>query len=219
MLLAPTLEQLDIPLGRDRFFALLRQEDLLVAPRPVRPRTTDSRHHFGMHPNLIRNIEPSMPNQVWVADLTYIRTQEGFLYLSLLTDAYSRKIIGWCASDNLEAEGCRRTLKVALSQLVADCRPIHHSDRGTRSCCHDYIEVLKHHGLAISMTEHNHCYENAKAERVNGILKIEYNLEANFGRKMLALAAIKEAIALYNERRPHQALGYRIPATVHAEAA
>jgi transposase InsO family protein len=141
------------------------------------------------------------------------------LYLSLLTDAGSRKIVGWHASDSLEAEGCLRTLQQALAQLPAGARPIHHSDRGTQYCCHAYVETLERRGLAISQTEVQHCYENAQAERVNGILKVEYGLEATFKSKALALVAIGQAIALYNGRRPHQALGYRIPAQVHAEAA
>lgn len=219
VLLAPALEALQIRLGRDRLFAILRRAGLLVPPRAARPRTTDSRHRFARHPNLLRHLEPSMPHQVWVADLTYVRTRQGFVYLSLLSDAHSRKIVGWQASDTLEAEGCLRTLKMGLAQLPAGSKPIHHSDRGTQYCCHAYTGQLQSRGLAISMTEHNHCYENAQAERVNGILKVEYGLESSFGSKALALAAIREAIALYNGRRPHQALGYRIPALVHAEAA
>jgi transposase InsO family protein len=123
------------------------------------------------------------------------------------------------ASDSLEAEGCLQALQQALGQLPAGCRPIHHSDRGTQYCCHGYIEALERRGLAISQTEVQHCYENALAERVNGILKLEYGLEGEFGAKALARLAIGQAIALYNERRPHQALNYRIPAVVHAQAA
>lgn len=219
VLLAPALEEMGLDLGRDRLFDLLREADLLVPPRPRRARTTDSRHRFGVYPNLLRQIEPAMAHQVWVADLTYVRTQQGFIYLSLLTDAYSRKIVGWHASDGLEAEGCRRALRMALAQLPAGARPIHHSDRGTQYCCADYVGELEQRGLAISMTEQNHCYENAQAERVNGILKEEYGLKACFKSKDLARQAIREAIVLYNERRPHQALRYRIPAQVHAEAA
>ena len=219
VLLAPALEERRIRLGRDRLFALLRRAGLLVPPRAARPHTTDSRHRFARHPNLLRHVEPSMPHQVWVADLTYVRTGEGFMYLSLLSDAHSRKIVGWQASDTLEAEGCLRALAMALGQLPQGCRPIHHSDRGTQYCCHAYTGQLRRRGLAISMTEANHCYENAQAERVNGILKVEYGLEARFGSKARALVAIREAITLYNERRPHQALGYRIPAEVHAAAA
>lgn len=220
VLLREELAAMEIKLGRDRFFALLRQQELLVEPRrSARPQTTDSRHRFGVYPNLVRQIEPTQPHQVWVADLTYLRTRQGFLYLSLLTDAGSRKIVGWQASDTLEAQGCLKTLKMALLQLPAGCRPIHHSDRGTQYCCHAYIEELERHQLAISQTEVQHCYENALAERVNGILKLEYGLEGEFASKAQALAAIRQAIALYNERRPHQALGYRIPAAVHAQAA
>lgn len=219
VVLAPKLQQKGLQLGRDRFFDLLRPRKLLVPPLARRPRTTDSRHHFAKHANLLRHILPSMAHQVWVADLTYISTSEGLLYLSLLTDSYSRKIVGWCANDTLEAEGCLSALRMGLRGLPPGARPIHHSDRGTQYCCHAYTGLLGQHGLPISMTEQNHCYENAQAERVNGILKVEYGLEHRFASKALALGAIGQAIGLYNERRPHMALGYRTPAAVHAEAA
>lgn len=219
VMVAPALEEMGIVVGRDRLFGILRERDLLIESRPARARTTDSRHLFHMWPNLLRQIEPTMAHQVWVGDLTYVRTREGFLYLSLLTDGYSRKIVGYEANDTLEAEGCLKTLKMAIEQLPKEAKPIHHTDRGIQYCCKDYIGLLQQSGIAISMTEMNHCYENAKAERVNGILKGEYGLGCTFQSKKIALKAIDQAIALYNGRRPHQALGYRVPAVVHAEAA
>jgi putative transposase len=219
VLLAGRLAEMGVRLGRDRFFALLRARDLLVPPLRRRARTTDSAHAFRTWPNLVRHVVPAQPHQVWVGDLTYVRTEEGFLYLSLLTDGFSRKIVGHHASDTLEAEGCLKTLKMALGQLPEAATPIHHSDRGIQYCCRDYVELASKRAIAISMTEENHCYENGKAERVNGILKVEYMLGSTFRTKALALRAIDEAIALYNERRPHQALGYRVPSHVHAQAA
>lgn len=205
--------------GRDRFFDILRKRDLLVERRRRSARTTDSGHGFHTYPNLIRHIDPSAAHQLWVSDLTYIATQEGFLYLSLITDACSRKIVGYDASDTLEAQGCLRSLDMALSQLPGWAFPIHHSDRGVQYCSRAYVEKLERRGFLISMTEHNHCYENAKAERVNGILKQEYGLDFVFRTKAQALLAIKQAIVLYNNRRLHQALKYRKPSEVHAEAA
>jgi putative transposase len=218
-LLGPHLDEMGVQVGRDRFFDILREKELLVEPLRAKARTTDSRHFFHTWPNLLRHVEPTMAHQVWVGDLTDVRTLEGFLFLSLLTDGYSRKIVGHHASDTLEAEGCLMALRMALGQLPTEANPIHHTDRGIQYCCREYVEKLLGRGIAISMTEENHCYENAKAERVNGILKGEYRLDFIFPTKAAALEAIRQAIALYNERRPHQALGYRIPAEVHLEAA
>lgn len=156
-----------------------------------------------------------MVHQVWVSDLTYVRTAEGFMYLCLVMDAYSRKIVGVDMSDCLEAEGCLRALDMALKQLPAGASPIHHSDRGTQYCCKQYIAALQNRSCAISMTEFNHCYENAKAERLNGILKGEYGLDQTFRSKAQAMRAAQQAVILYNEHRPHMALDYRMPAQVH----
>ena len=159
------LAEMGIELGRDRLFALLRRRRLLVRRPRAGARTTYSRHGFHTRPNLIRNIVPSMPHQVWVSDLTYIRTDTGFLYLSLVTDAYSRKIVGHCVQDTLESEGCGKALAMAFAQLPEGAKPIHHSDRGTQYCCAAYVSALGRRGCPISMTEQNHCYENAMAEQ------------------------------------------------------
>lgn len=215
VLLADELADMEIAIGRDRFFALLSEHDLLIVPKRRCTQTTNSRHAFRKWPNLIRHIDVAMVHQLWVSDLTYVRTSEGFMYLALVMDAYSRMIVGFDISDSLEAEGCVRALEMAMKQLPPGASPIHHSDRGTQYCCAQYIALLESRGCLISMTEVNHCYENAKAERLNGILKGEYGLDSTFGSKRHAKKAAIQAVPLYNERRPHTALGYRTPACVH----
>ena len=218
-LLQPELEAAGVNIGRDRFFEVLAVHDLLVAPKPSHPRTTNSRHSLPVFHNLVAGIEPTGPNQVWVSDLTYIRTDEGFLYASLITDKFSRKIVGASIGDTLEAEGCLKSLNMALTDLPLGRHPIHHSDRGCQYCCHSYVDRLTECGLGISMTEVMHCYENALAERVNGILKQEYNLDQTFRTKSQAKKAFEQAVNLYNHRRPHTKLNMRFPADVHEDAA
>ncbi len=205
-----------VQLGRDRMFEELRKRDLLLAPvRAPYPHTTHSGHNLPVFRNQVKGLELERPNQVWVSDLTYLRTLEGYLYLALITDKFSRKIVGWHVGDNLEAVGCVRALERALFELPAEARPIHHSDQGTQYCCHEYVGRLMERGLGISMTESNHCAENALAERMNGILKQEYGLGAELRSKAEARRAVEQAVQLYNTRRPHSALGYLVPAEVH----
>lgn len=218
-LLESDLEEANVRVGRDRFFELLAEHDLLVTPKPGAPHTTNSRHALPVFRNLLFDREATAPHQVWVSDLTYVRTDEGFVYAALILDKFSRKLVGWHLGDNLEASGCLAALEMALSQLPADRFPIHHSDRGCQYCCHAYVDRLWSRGLSISMTEQHHCYENAQAERVVGILKQEYELDATFRTKRQALAAFRQAVELYNHRRPHLSLNYCIPAEVHARAA
>lgn len=216
VVLAAELTEAGVSLGRDTMFALLREHGLLVARRRARaPRTTDSRHWMRTWPNLLRETEPTGPHQVWVSDLTYLRTRQGFLFLALVMDAWSRMIVGWHVGETLEALGCVAAVRRALRQLPAGSRPIHHSDRGTQYCCSQYVGLLTRHGLAISMTQDNHCYENAAAERLNGILKQEYGLGGEFASKAEVPRAVAQAVDLYNHRRPHTALGYRTPSSVH----
>ena len=158
------------------------------------------------------------PNEVWVADLTYLRTEEGFLFLALLTDQMSPQIVRYHCGDTLESVGCQRALKMALRQLPVGGQVIHHSDRRVQYCCRDYVALARARGVRLSMTETNHCAENALAERMNGILKSEYGLNRCFKTKAQSRRAVAEAIYLYGTRRPHTALGYRLPAQVHANA-
>lgn len=217
VLLKPKLQEAGIEVGRDRFFKVLAEQGLLLEPLPKAPRTTNSRHSLPVFRNLVTEMELSGPNQAWVSDITYIRTDEGFLYLSLITDAWSRKIVGYHAGDTLETEGCLRALERAVKELVERMFPVHHSDRGCQYCSHVYTGRLRDYGLGISMTDKMHCYENAKAERVNGILKQEYYLGGCFRTKKQAVEAVEQAVCLYNTRRPHLALKYKTPETVHRE--
>jgi putative transposase len=216
VLLRRPLAEAGVQLGRDRFFEVLRGQGLLLAPRrSENPRTTQSYHTLPVFKNLTKGHGASRPNEVWVGDLTYLRTDEGFMYLSLLTDKVSRHIVGHHCGDTLEVAGCLAALDMALQQLPAGARPIHHSDRGSQYCCHEYVNRSVERGLTMSMTETDHCAENALAERMNGILKSEYGLDQRFKTKVLAKQAVAQAISFYGTRRPHTALGYRFPAQVH----
>ena len=217
-LLEPTLKELGISIGRDRLFSVLRRRGMLVKRRRRGARTTDSRHDWYTWPNLVRNVVPTMIEQVWLSDITYLRTETGFVYLSLIMDAYSRKVVGHHLSAGLEASGCIKALRLALKGLSPGARPIHHSDRGLQYSCKEYVGVLQERGCLISMTELNHCYENATAERLNGILKQEYGLDETFRNKEQAEQAVVQAVHLYNGFRPHLSLGYRTPESVHLAA-
>jgi transposase InsO family protein len=214
-LLKPELKKAGVRIGRDRFFEVLDERGLLLDPLPKAPRTTNSRHSLPVFKNLLADMQVDAPNQAWVSDITYLRTEEGFLYLSLITDDWSRKIVGYHADDTLETEGCLKALDQAVKELEDGMFPLHHSDRGSQYCSHLYTGKLREYGLGISMTEELHCYENAKAERVNGILKQEYFLGGCFRTKQQAIKAVDQAVWLYNMRRPHQALNYETPAIVH----
>jgi transposase InsO family protein len=220
VLLRGELAQAGVRLGRDRFFEILRGEGLLLKPRRSEtPRTTQSYHTLPVFINLIKGRQFSRPNEVWVGDLTYLRTEEGFMFLALLTDLISHHMVGYHHGDSLESRGCQEALRLALKQLPPGMHPIHHSDRGSQYCCHDYVQLALSRGLSMSMTESNHCAENALAERMNGILKSEYGLDQRFKTKGQCRKAVEQAIWLYGTRRPHSALGYQFPAQVHAQAA
>ena len=217
-LIRSDLESAGVSIGRDRFFVLLSAHDLLIERKSRHCRTTNSWHGFQVYPNLLKDCVLAGPHQALVSDITYIWTDEGFVYLALVMDAWSRAIVGFDCSDSLEAEGALRALAMALGQLPTGCRAIHHSDRGSQYCCKAYVGALQAAGSRISMTEENHCYENGQAERLNGILKQEYALGDGFACKQDAYDAVRQAVHLYNHRRPHQSLSYQCPMTVHAAA-
>lgn len=204
-----------IQIGRDRLFKLLQAQDLLIPRRKRGPQTTDSRHRLNKYGNLIRDLELTRPNQVYVSDITYVETLLGFCYLALITDAYSRKIVGYDLSRSLSVEGSLRALEMALAPLAGPIQLIHHSDRGLQYCSHAYVDLLRAHGVQISMTEERHVYENAKAERVNGILKSEFLLGEQLASFDVAEQLVKEAIQIYNEERLHLSLDYQTPAMIH----
>ena len=217
-MLREELAQAQVQIGRDRLFQLLGANGLLLERLPAEyPVTTSSGHYLPVARNRIKGLAVQGPNEVWVGDLTYVRTGEGFLYLALLTDRYSRKIVGYHCGDTLEATGCLAALEVALAWLPAGARPIHHTDRGSQYCCHEYVRRLGAAGLPMSMTEVDHCAENALAERMNGILKGEYGLGGQIASKALARKLVDQAVKLYNTRRPHTALGYQVPEAVHRQ--
>lgn len=210
------LAEAGVNLGRDRFFRVLKGHKMLVIRRKRSCVTTDSRHGFKVYVNLARDLMLTRSHQLLVSDITYLRTEEGFMYLALVMDAFSRKIVGFDCSDSLEAQGTLRALQMALRQRPRGYQSMHHSDRGTQYCCHQYVACLEQAGVSISMTQENHCYENAKAERLNGILKQEYGLGQTVTSKTQAKILVHEAVMLYNEHRPHEALGYGYPSQVHA---
>ena len=203
-------------IGRDKFFKILRENGLLIKRKRSFTRTTDSNHPYWKYKNEIKDLKITRKNQVWVSDITYIRTMEGFRYLSLITDLYSRKIVGYKLSKSLSIEGCMEALKRALKLREDKSEPLyHHSDRGIQYCCYEYTGLLQREGITISMTEVDHCYENAYAERVNGILKQEYGLDDTFKNEEQAIKAVKEAIWLYNSDRLHTSLDFKTPDSVY----
>ena len=213
------LMKIGVKIGRDRLFDLLRDNDMLVRRKKASFKTTNSYHHFHKYNNLIKDLKITKPNQVWVSDITYIRTVKGFSYLALITDLYSRKIVGYDVSDSLELAGCLRALKKALANARHAEDLIHHSDRGIQYCSKQYVAELQKRNIQISMTEENHCYENAVAERVNGILKDEFYLDQCFANLSHAKKAIKSAINVYNNRRLHLSLNLKTPESVYRNVA
>jgi len=202
-------------IGRDAMFDLLSDRGLLVTKRKRRgPVTTLSKHRFKKYPNIVRDFIPIAPNQLWVSDITYIHLADGFAYLSLITDAYSRKIVGFYLSKDLSARGPLAALKMALSSNPLRDELIHHSDRGVQYCCDEYVKLLEQHKVKISMTENGDPLENALAERVNGILKQEL-LEEVFTAFETAQKAVAIACSSYNHLRPHGSIDNLKPAQAH----
>ncbi len=214
-----TFNLLGLKVGRDELFRILRKYNMLVKRKKAYCKTTDSYHRFHKYGNLIKELEITKPNQVWVSDITYIRTYNGFCYLALITDVYSRKIVDYDISNSLELAGCLRALKKALASIQTANGLIHHSDRGIQYCSKQYVRILKKNKIKISMTEENHCYENAIAERVNGILKDEFYLDQSFAGLTQAKRATKNAINIYNNKRLHLSLQYKTPNNVFNGAA
>jgi len=207
-----------LSIGRDKLFDLLATCGMLVRRRKrKRASTTDSNHPFRKYANLVKELLVLRPNHLWVSDITYISTTSGFCYLSLITDAYSRKITGYCLYPDLKKEGPVQALEMALAGIDDTAGLIHHSDRGVQYCCYYYTGILQSRGISISMTENGDPYENAIAERVNGILKGEFGLDKKFGSLSEANAAVKIAINTYNTLRPHASCNYQTPDQTHQQ--
>jgi len=218
-LLQPFLLEHQIKMGRDRLFDVLSANYLLVKRRKKQTITTNSYHRFKKYPNLIRNFIPTEPNQLWVSDITYWKIATGFVYISFITDAYSRKIVGSHVAQTMEAVETMEALKIAISGLRKgpDChfQLTHHSDRGMQYCSDKYVKLLESNNIAISMTENGDPLENAIAERVNGIIKEEYLNDYQVDNLEEAKKLLKAVIELYNNERPHMSIGNLTPNQVH----
>ncbi len=214
LLTGPFRKTHHIEMGRDAFFRMLGKYGLLNKRRRGKPRTTDSDHWMKKHPNLIKDLVPTRSDQLWVSDITYLELGHADAFLSLVTDAYSRKIIGFHVSNNLRAEGCVLALQMAVSGRSKIAGLIHHSDRGAQYCCGDYVNMLNGCEIDISMTQSGDPRDNAIAERVNGILKMEL-LKPVFANLEVARAAVTKAVNIYNYLRPHSSISMLTPALVH----
>ncbi|RYH01084.1 IS3 family transposase [archaeon] len=218
-LIGDQLKKEGVKCGRDKLMRWLREDGLLILPRRRYIQTTNSKHHFRKYENLAKDLTPSAPEQLWVSDITYIRSQEGWMYLSLITDAFSRKIVGYSIADNMEAATIAEALKMALNgRLDKTSCPLHHSDRGIQYCSKEYTELAIENGLKLSMTQNGDPYENALAERMNRTLKEEFGLGKMLPDKQTAIPLTKQAVALYNNRRPHLSLNMKTPEQVHKKS-
>ena len=209
----------DMHIGRDALYSLLERNSLLHHRRRRTTRTTWSNHWMHKYPNLIGDIVPTASNQIWVSDITYIETQnEGFVYLHLVTDLYSRKIMGWNLSPTLHAEYTLQALKMAIRNAGCSLSGlIHHSDRGCQYCCERYVSLLKEQGIMISMTQSGDPLENSVAERVNGIIKDEWLTHETVIDSNAAVKRISEIVNIYNNVRPHASLDYMTPNDAYRE--
>ena len=211
------LSKQGLSVGRDQLFHIMDSYGLKVRQRKRRkPATTDNTHGFRRYPNLMKSLDLSHSEQLWVSDITYVRVQDKFMYLSLITDAYSRKIMGYRLHENLSVEGAMKALMMAIgNRQYIKHKLIHHSDQGVQYCSHTYVNMLKTQGISISMAAKGSPHENALAERINGILKQEYGLGKVIENQDKARQMVDHAIASYNCKRPHQRLDGQTPEQVH----
>lgn len=215
-LISPALQERKVKFGRDKLFKLLRENNLLVKPRRRYIQTTNSKHWMKKYPNIAQELLLTAPEQLWVSDITYLKTEEGNCYLSMITDAYSRKIMGYSIADNMEASTIASALRMAIkNRSYPDHNLVHHSDRGLQYCSEEYISIAKKARIKISMTENSDPYENALAERMNRTIKEEFCLDHRLANKRQTFVAVSEAIELYNNYRPHQALSLKTPNHIH----
>ena len=206
-----------IAVGRDGLFRLLREKDLLVGKKRRYTKTTDSRHWMRRYPDLVKGLELQRPEQLWVADITYLSLSSGYSYLHLITDAYSKKIMGYHVSQTLAASSTIKALEGALKHRNYNDQLTHHSDRGLQYCSSQYTQLLGQHGVRISMTEDGSPYDNAIAERVNGILKDEFGLDGVFTTHAEAVNQVMESVKIYNTQRPHISNSMLTPDEMHRQ--
>jgi putative transposase len=206
-----------IKMGRDGLYRLLGVYGLLIRHRKRKPYTTNSNHPYKKYPNLIRDMAVTQAGQLWVSDITYIRQTGGFSYLSIITDSYSHKIVGYKLHPTLHSEGAVDALIMAANDTKKTDNLIHHSDRGVQYCCNEYVRMTEHFGIQLSMTENGDPYENAIAERVNGILKYEHGLKETFTGYAQAKQAVDNAVSKYNEIRIHDSCNRLTPLMAHEQ--
>lgn len=204
-------------LGRDALFKLLKEEQLLVGKKKRYTKTTNSKHWMKKYPDLVQGRTPTRPQQLWVADITYLSMGKDFCYLHLLTDGYSKKIVGYHLSDDLAAHSSVQALKMAMGHQQSLKGLIHHSDRGLQYCSSLYTELLKDNGIAISMTQTGSPYDNAVAERINGILKDEFALDSIFSDRSQLVKQLDQSIIAYNTLRPHLSNNMLTPVAMHQQ--
>lgn len=206
-------------IGRDKFFDILRANHLLIQPKRSYHKTTNSHHRFRKHQNRILDLEINRPEQVWVSDITYIGNSKKQYYLSLITDAYSKKIMGYYLANNLHTQSSLEALKMALKLRRNKIFPlIHHSDRGIQYCAYEYQKELNKNKILCSMTQNSDPYENAVAERINGILKQEFMIDKYNQDLDIMKCIIKEAINTYNQHRPHCSNYMLTPDQMHLQS-
>jgi putative transposase len=216
------LAEHDIKIGRDKFFELLRENKLLIKPKRFRTKTTCSFHHFNKFDYLVKGMIPLRSNEIWVTDITYLwlKKLDKFCYLSMITDLYSRKIVGYCVHEDLSVNGCLEALKMALKQRTNKLENlIHHSDRGVQYCSHAYVKLLQKNNIQISMTQTGDPLENAIAERINKTIKEEFtdDRQINFINIVEAKTEIKKFIEFYNNKRPHRSIEWMTPTVAHQQ--
>lgn len=212
----PFLLEHQIKMGRDALFDLLAAHYLLVRKRRRRVYTTQSSHWLRKYPNCIKEIIPTKANEIWVSDITYYRTKKGFVYISFITDAYSKKIVGYHAANTLEAVHTLSALQMAIKENSQSLNGlIHHSDRGVQYCSYDYVKLLQDNNIIISMTENGDPLENAVAERVNGIMKQEYLEHHILNNKEEVMELLETSVNTYNKLRPHMSCNMLTPEMVH----
>ena len=214
-LIKDKLDSLSIRFGRDKLFALLKEYGLLIKPQRRYIQTTMSRHLLRKWPNLIKNITIEEPNQVWVIDITYIKTEQGNCYLNMVTDAYSRKIVGYAVDDTMEKASMIKALEMATKSRSSQCQTIHHYDRALQYCSKEYVEMKANNNIRLSMTENGDPYENALAKRMNRTTKEEFGLNRKLLNEHQVKQLIDESIPLYNCKRPHLVLGMKTPNQLH----
>jgi putative transposase len=220
--LQPFMLEHQIKMGRDALFDLMSSNYMLVRKRKRRIQTTQSQHWLRKYTNLIHGFTPTAPNQLWVSDITYWKINGDHVYISFITDAFSRKVVGFHVAQTLEAVETTQALRMALSGLFKrpESHPnlIHHSDRGVQYCSHEYVKLLQEFHIQISMTENGDPLENAVAERLNGIIKDEYLNDSNVKSIEDAKIVLAHAVNLYNEERPHMSIGNHYPSQVHKQS-